>query len=199
MLDFNGIMTSLTHNGDGLVVKNDALGVDSACCCFNGVNCEEETRTYGYFDTVPAAPAFCDCACSSDCTSGNILNNNCATSNPCNIGSPGTASCVGDTLDCYVRSKNYSNSCGSPKATIYQNSSIDDYGTISGPSDTIDVADRCPNAGIGLVTATTTITPYVVDNGNGTKYLKLDVHVVNGANTGGPYGVASLSVRWWFD
>jgi len=117
---------------------------------------------------------------------------------PNRIGEAGPGDCAGDTLNCYVRSVDFPIACAPPQATVYAGSGLDDYGTISGPTDTITVADPCPGEDIGRVTTTTTITPYVVDNGDGTQYLKLNVAVTNSPTRGGPYGVASLSVRWWF-
>lgn len=160
--------------------------------------CVEETSFYTYGDSVPPAPSFGDCPNFSDCSGLSVLGWINSATVPSRIGQPGPGDCAGDTLNCYVRSNDFPMRCPSPQATVYAGSRLDDYGTISGPSDTITVADQCPNATLGIIGTTTTITPYVVDNGDGTQYLKLEVSVTNQPQIGGPYGVASLSVRWWF-
>ena len=165
-------------------------------CCVSP--CGEETRLYSYFDTVPPAPSFEECPNASDCDGVFIWVWFFSATVPNRIGGAGPGDCAGDTLNCYVRSIDFPIGCASPQATVYAGSGLDDYGTISGPSDTITVTDPCPGDTIGTVATTTTITPYVVDNGDGTQYLKLNVAATNQPNRGGPYGVASLSVRWWF-
>ena len=187
-------MPLYVQNGK-LLNKRGTLGTSAECCCFS---CGEETRLYSYFDTVPPAPAYEDCPNISVCDGSTIILWLPGGTVPSRAGGPGPGDCAGDTLNCYVRSVDFPIGCASPQATVYAGSGLDDYGTISGPSDTITVADPCPGSGLGTVATTTTITPYVVNNGDGTQYLKLNVAVTNGPNVGGPYGVASLSVRWWF-
>ena len=163
-----------------------------SCCC------GEETRTYSYVDSIPPAPACEDCPNISTCAGLSIFSWIGSATVPSRVGGAGPGDCAGYTLNCYVRSIDFPIGCASPHATVYAGSGLDDYGTISGPGDTITVADPCPGSGVGTVATTTTITPYVVNNGDGTKYLKLNIAVTNSPTVGGPYGVASLSVRWWF-
>jgi len=187
-------MPLYAQNGK-LLNKNGTLGTSVGCCCFT---CAEEFRGYSYFDSVPPAPAFEECPNISDCNGASIIVWLFSNTVPNRIGQAGPGDCAGNTLNCYVRSSDFPIGCGSPQVTVYAGSGLDDYGTISGPSDTITVADPCPNPNLGTVTATTTITPYAVNNGDGTQYLKLNVAVTNSPTLGGPYGVATLSVRWWF-
>ena len=191
-------MPGLTPIGGAPIGGSGSAAVAAMAWCGCCGSCGEETRTYEYFDTVPPAPAFIECPNVSDCNGVFIITWYFGGLIPNRIGGAGPGDCAGDTLNCYVRSVDFPIGCTSPQATVYAGSGLDDYGTISGPSDTITVADPCPGTGLGTVATTTTITPYVVDNGNGTQYLKLNVAVTNSPTVGGPYGVASLSVRWWF-
>jgi hypothetical protein len=43
-----------------------------------------------------------------------------------------------------------------------------------------------------------TLVPFVVDNGDGTVYPKLNLVVKNGEICG-PYGVISMTVAWFFE
>ena len=190
-------MPGLTPIG-GAPIGGSGSAAAAAMVCGCCLVCGEETRVYSYADSVPPAPAFVDCPNVSDCDGVFIITWYVDGLVPNRIGGAGPGDCAGDTLNCYVRSVDFPIACASPQATVYAGSGLDDYGTISGPSDTITVADPCPGTGLGTVATTTTITPYVVDNGDGTQYLKLNVAVTNSPTVGGPYGVASLSVRWWF-
>jgi hypothetical protein len=187
-------MPLYVQNGN-LLKKAGALGTSAGCCC---VNCGEETRLYSYFDSVPPAPAFEDCPNYSDCNGLFIYGWFYSSTVPNRVGQAGPGDCAGNILSCYVRSVDFPIGCVLPHATVYAGSGLDDYGVIYGWNDYITVVDPCPSSDLGRVAATTTITPYSVDNGDGTQYLKLNVSVINQPNRAGPYGVASLSVRWWF-
>lgn len=210
------------YNGD-LLVRDGALAAASACCCGYG-ECVwyrpggpgeadqygGEFRTYHYHDTVPPAPDFCDCPCSGGSCIAPFAwgpTTGCEGLDPCNDDS---GACCGEELQCYVRSSDFvaSPAC-QPRVTVLDGSTLDDWGTISGATETIDIADRCtypPFSGIwgvppptgGRVFGNITLEPVVVDNGDGTKYLKLNIVAKNGIVCG-PYGVQSLSVVWYFE
>ncbi len=169
-----------------------------------------EYRTYSYFDTIPPAPDFCDCPCQNGtCIEPFVFGPTSGCEDP-NITCVEGLACCGDELSCYVRSSDFtaSPSC-KPRVTIFDGSTLEDWGTISGASETIEVADWClespysdiygvlPPTG-GRVVGNQTIEPIVVDNGDGTKYLKLDIVAKNGIACG-PYGVSSLNVVWFFE
>ena len=170
-----------------------------------------EYRTYSYGDTVPPAPDFCDCPCQAGhCVEPNVWGATSGCYDPDNLCVDSSLACCEEELSCYVRSSDFSATATcKPRVTIFDGSTLDDWGTISGATQTIDVADRClespyadgpvglPPTG-GRVSGNQTIEPIVVDNGDGTKYLKLNIVAKNGIACG-PYGVSSLSVVWFFE
>ena len=197
-------MTLITLKDGKPVLHAGKVGTEQACCC-GPAECDEETVSYSYYDTIPPAPAEENCPNFSVCD-GSFVTGWLYSPTPLfpsRVGDPGPGDCAGDTLTCYIRSKDFPIGCTSPKATVYAGGEFDDYGTISGAVGTITIDDACIGLGgapgpPGSVATTTTLTPHVVDNGDGTQYLKLELEVINSPTMGGPYGVIFLTVRWWF-
>lgn len=170
-----------------------------------------EYRVYSYADTIPPAPDFCDCPCQGGtCIEPWVWGQTSGCFDPDNPCEDDTRACCDEELVCYVRSSDFvaSPSC-QPRVSILDGSTLDDWGTITGATQTISIEDRCfespwsdvwgvlPPSG-GRVIGTQVIEPIVVDNGDGTKYLRLDIVAKNGIACG-PYGVSSLSVVWYFE
>lgn len=104
-----------------------------------------EYRSYSYFDTTPPAPDFCDCPCQNGTCIEPYQYGSTAgcedADNPCVDAS---RECCGEELSCYVRSSDFVASEGcKPRVTIFDGSTLDDWGTITGATQTISIADRC--------------------------------------------------------
>lgn len=162
-----------------------------------------EYISYTYDDTIPPAPDLCDCNCYSGCDAQNQpdFGQVCPDlDNPCT-----ESSCCGEELVCYVRSSDFtvSGAC-QPRATVFQGALFDDHGTIEGQDRTVTLPDPCvvntPSEPLPTrpLPQMETLVPFVVDNGDGTVYLKLNLVVKNGEICG-PYGVISMTVAWFFE
>lgn len=206
-------MTLIAWNGGPLFV-NGAVGTEQSCCCDPPV-CEwyqaaapdvpgaADIQTYSYDDTIPPAPDFCDCNCYGGCDAQNSTDFGqvCPDlDNPCTA-----ADCCGEELVCYVRSVDFiATTACKPRATVYQGALFDDHGTIEGQDRTVTLDDPCVVNSPSLPLPTRplpsneTFVPFVVDNGDGTVYLKLNLVVKNGEICG-PYGVIGMTVAWFFE
>jgi len=170
-------------------------------CCIRCDSLGSEFVTYSYDDTIPPAGDPCDCNCYSGCDAqpdefGQLcpdLDNLCTE-----------RSCVGEELVCYVRSGDftYSPLC-KPSVTVFRGALFDDYGTITGQDRTVTLPDPCvvnsPSQPLPTrpLPADEVLVPFVVENGDGTAYLRLNIVAKNG-QIGGTYGVIHLPVRWKF-
>jgi hypothetical protein len=200
-------MTLITWNG-GPIFRDGAVATEQACCCNPPPPppCEPpgvEYGTYSYDDTVPPAPDFCDCNCYGGCDAQNSpdFGQVCPdVDNPCT-----ESSCCGEELVCYVRSPDFPAAPGcEPRATVFQGALFDDHGTIEGQDRTVTLPDPCvvntPSEPLPTrpLPQSETLVPFLVDNGDGTVYLKLNLVVKNGEICG-PYGVISMTVAWFFE
>lgn len=209
-------MTLIAWNGGPLFV-NGAVGTEQSCCCDPPV-CEwyqaaapdvpgaADIQTYSYDDTIPPAPDFCDCPC----TNGYCYGDPPAAGptapecyDPDNLCT--TGSCCDEELVCYVRSVDFiATTACKPRAIVYQGALFDDHGTIEGQDRTVTLDDPCavndpPNPlPTKPLTSNEAFVPFVVDNGDGTVYLKLNVVAKNGGICGA-YGVLSMTVEWFFE
>lgn len=157
---------------------------------------------YSAGDTIPPAPDPCDCNCYGGCDEQNSpdLGQLCFDpDNPCT-----QADCCGEELACYVRSSDVTltGSC-QPRAVVFRGALFDDHGTIEGQDRIVTLPDPCvvndpPNPSpTRPLPSDETFVPFVVDNGDGTSYLKLNLVAKNGQQCG-TYGLVTMSVRWYF-
>jgi len=180
-------MTSLYSIGNKLLIRDGKFAASVDCCCCPG---SQEIYYSRNGTNIPEQPT----------DLGNASLGNCTCTGDCDTGAPrgcDEVQCCGDSLDTYLRSSSFTNKnvdfnkC-KPKAKVISNGLIDDFGTIGD----FNVPFNCGQ--YGVVPDGTELTPTVVNNPDGTFYLKIDISIQNGANICGSYGIESLTIRWFF-
>jgi len=178
-------------NNNKFVIKNGKLASSEECCC-----CKDK-QTVFYSRVGPSKPAdqpdigeasLSECACPGHCVTGEP------------VGCAGPVLCCGQYIDSYIRSNSFSKAAINldtcqPAAKLMGGCQIDDYGTIGG----INIPFVCGEYGtINQDTEISSQNIEVVDNNDGTFYLKTSMYIQNGTNICGPYGIPSLTIKWFF-
>jgi len=164
-----------------ILAKNGKISCECCCC--------SQVLTYGITSSIPPGRGDgqgCDSADYSPSCDGKKSD-----------GSP--AACCGESVSGYIRSNNFNCVCKYPKnglarAIIYKGARIDNIGSIG--SANFLPSGVCPDR-YDTLNADHIDFPEIVENNDGTFYMKLPFSAANDESCG-PYGILNARVKWFF-